>query len=63
MTRANRELTLDHLDEVSGGTNPYSHPHTGPVTPWEARRDMIRKLDAVENTTVIEARTTFPFQF
>jgi hypothetical protein len=61
MTLVNQELTLDHLDEVSGGTtNPWVHPHTGPVTPWEAQRDMIRKLDAVENKTVIEARTTFP---
>jgi hypothetical protein len=60
MKLANEELTLDHLDKASGGTNPYSHPHTGPITPWEAQRDMIRKLNAVENTTVIEARTPFP---
>jgi hypothetical protein len=61
MTLANKELTLDHLDDVSGGgTDPRVHPHTGPVTPWQAHRDMIRRINAVENTTVIEARTTFP---
>jgi len=57
MIHANNELTLDHLNDVSGGTtDPYVHPRT----PWEIHRDIIRSIKAVENTTVIEARTTFP---
>jgi hypothetical protein len=57
MTHANEELTLDRLDEVSGGgTDPWVHPRT----PWEIHQDIIHSIQAVENTTVMEARTTLP---
>jgi hypothetical protein len=56
MTYANEELPLDHLDKVSGGADPYVHPRT----PWEIHREIIHSIQAVESTTVIEARTPYP---
>jgi hypothetical protein len=62
MTHANKELTLDHLNDVSGGgTDPWVHPRPGPTNPWEAHRDLEHKLENILNAVVSEVKRPYPF--
>jgi hypothetical protein len=55
MTMIDQELSLDRLNEMSGGKDPFVH---GPVTPSQVRHDLQNRLNDLWNAPSIEATTS-----